>query len=127
PLIPEAFEAAFEALRGRGFYPINHLIVVRDEVLEAHPWLAREVFQAFVESKRLYLERLKAGRIEHPTAVDRLHLRVLQVTDDPLPYGVEPNREILERLLHHARAQRILRQPVAVESLFAEGTLQLAG
>ncbi|MDT5024956.1 MAG: hypothetical protein QOE61_1382, partial [Micromonosporaceae bacterium] len=31
PLIPDAEEAAFEALRRRGLYPINHLVVVKDE------------------------------------------------------------------------------------------------
>src|SRR5438874_4031030 len=40
PLITNAAEAGVEALRTRGHYPINHLIVVKDELLEAHPNLA---------------------------------------------------------------------------------------
>src|SRR5579871_6389054 len=54
PLIPGAEEAAFEALRTRGHYPINHLIVVREELLDAHPGLASDIFHAFAESKRDY-------------------------------------------------------------------------
>jgi len=38
---------------------------------------------------------------------------------DPLPYGIEANRPMLERLMRHAVDQRILTRPVPVESLFA--------
>jgi hypothetical protein len=34
-----------------------------------------------------YLERLKTGKIEKPTAVDDVHRRVMEITGDPLPYG----------------------------------------
>src|SRR6266705_5784130 len=35
PLIPDALEAGLAALRRRGHYPINHTVVVRDELLAA--------------------------------------------------------------------------------------------
>ena len=127
PLIPDAFEAGIAAFRRSGHYPINHLIVVRDDVLEAHPEVAVSVFDAFAESKRLYLESLKSGSIDPLTSADRLHLRMLEYVGDPLPYGVEPNRRVLESLMAHATAQQILRKPVEIESLFAPTTLGLTG
>ncbi|MBV9440081.1 MAG: ABC transporter substrate-binding protein, partial [Candidatus Eremiobacteraeota bacterium] len=39
PLIPDALDAGLRALRERGEYPINHLIVVKDRLLGAHPEL----------------------------------------------------------------------------------------
>ncbi len=126
PLIPNALEAGFAALRERGHYPINHLIVVRDDLLEAHPDLAADIFGAFAESKRRYLERLKAGAIDAPTAVDRVHRRVLEITGDPLPYGIEPNRAVLEELIDHALTQGIITTRVAPEALFPRSTLGLA-
>ncbi len=126
PLIPNALEAGLTALRQRGHYPINHLIVVKDELLEAHPDLAADIFETFAAAKRLYLERLKAGKIELLTAADKLHQRVMEITGDPLPYGVEPNRHVLEELIRHAVTQRIIEQPVAVEDLFAKGALGLS-
>ena len=43
---------------------------IRDEVLAAHPEVAADVFTAFAESKRLYVENSCApGRSEKPTAV----------------------------------------------------------
>jgi 4,5-dihydroxyphthalate decarboxylase len=128
PLIPDATEAGFAALRQRGHYPINHLVVVKDDLLEAHPRLAADVFEAFAEAKRRYVARLRAGAIADPSPADRMHARVLEITGaDPLPYGVEPNRRVIDELLDHAVAQRILERRPAVESLFAEGTLDLVG
>jgi 4,5-dihydroxyphthalate decarboxylase len=128
PLIPNADEAGFDALRRRGHYPINHLVVVRDDLLEASPVLAPSVFEAFTEAKNIYVERLRADAIESPTAADRMHERVLEITGaDPLPYGIEPNRATIEELIDHAVHQKILARRPAVESLFAEPTLDLVG
>ncbi|HEX3650788.1 MAG TPA: hypothetical protein VHV49_20375 [Pseudonocardiaceae bacterium] len=128
PLIPDAQAAGFAALRSRGHYPINHLVVVKDSLLAEHPGLAEDVFQTFAESKRRYVRRLRDGEIETPTSVDTMHLAVMEITDaDPLPYGIEPNRGVIEELLDHAMAQRILTRRPVVEDLFAEGTLDLTG
>lgn len=128
PLIPDAKEAGFEALRTRGHYPINHLVVVRDALLADEPAVAAEVFDAFARAKRLYVERLSAGAIEKPSAVDELHKRVMSLTGkDPLPYGIEPNRATLETVIRNARAQKILNRPVTVEELFPPATHALVG
>ncbi|MHA1107908.1 MAG: ABC transporter substrate-binding protein [Alphaproteobacteria bacterium] len=127
PLIPDALEAGLAAMDRRGLYPINHLMVVRDDVLAANPGLAEDIFETFVESKRLYLERLKAGAINEPTAVDDVHARVMEITGDPLPYGVAPNRKVLGQLIQHALTQKIITNPIEIDALFAESTLGLAG
>ena len=128
PLIPNAREAAFEALRDTGHYPINHLMVVKDEVLEAHPGLGPDLFNAFAEAKRRYVKRLEAGAIEKPTAVDEVHRRVMEITGaDPLPYGIEPNRATLEEAIRSATEQKILVKPVTVETLFPSNTHALVG
>ncbi len=127
PLVPNALEAGLAALKQRGHYPINHLVVVRDELLAEHPQIATETFAAFTEAKRLYVEKLKAGAIENPTKADELHRRVMEITGDPLPYGIEPNRQVLEALIGHAVTQKIISGPVGVDDLFAPGTHGLTG
>ena len=122
PLLPQAPEAGLAALRTRGHYPINHLVVIKDELLAAHPEFAVSVFDAFAEAKRVYLERLTAGRIETPTAVDALHKKVMAITGDPLPYGIAPNRKVLEELIGHALTQGIITRKVTPEELFAANT-----
>ena len=127
PLIANAQDAGLAALRARGHYPINHLVVVRDELLQAEPTLAGAVFDSFVRSKRIYLERLKAGTLEKPSAVDALHQRVMAITGDPLPYGIAPNRAVLDDIVGHCLRQGIIQTPVRVEDLFAPATHGLSG
>jgi 4,5-dihydroxyphthalate decarboxylase len=127
PLIPNALEAGLSALRQRGHYPINHTVVIKDELIAKYPDLAADVFNAFAESKRLYVERLKAGNIERPTGVDEVHKRVMAIAGDPLPYGIAPNRKVIEELIRHATAQGIIRKPVTVDNLFAPTTRDLVG
>jgi 4,5-dihydroxyphthalate decarboxylase len=127
-LIPNAKDAAFESLRTRGHYPINHLIVVKDDLLEAHPDLGPKIFDAFARAKRLYVERLAAGKIEKPTPIDELHKRVMDITGkDPLPYGIAPNRQALEEVIASALDQKIITQAVTPEELFPRNTHALVG
>src|SRR5260221_1294847 len=46
PLIPNAKEAGFDALRSRGHYPINHIVGIKDELLAGHPQIGPRVFRA---------------------------------------------------------------------------------
>ena len=107
-LIPHADAAGLDALRSRGLYPINHTVVVKDDVLCAHPGLARDLVEAFTAAKRLYVDRLD----------DPLLLRVKEIIGDPLPYGVEPNRKMLEAIVQYAGEQGIIRQSFDVNDLF---------
>jgi 4,5-dihydroxyphthalate decarboxylase len=128
PLIANAEEAGLKALRQRGHYPINHLVVIKDELIEKYPELAADVFNAFAESKRLYVEKLTAGKIEKMTEADETAKRVMEITgSDPLPYGIAPNRKVLEQLIQHALAQGIITKSVTVEELFVPSTHKLTG
>src|SRR5215813_6923241 len=101
PLIPNALDAGLAALKRDGHYPINHTVVIKDELIAKYPDLAADVFNAFVESKRIYVERLKGGKIEKPTEVDKVHKLVMDITGDPLPHGIAPNRKVLDELIGH--------------------------
>jgi len=118
-LIPNPVEAGFIALRERGLYPINHTIVVRNELLDSDPELASDLFDTLSRAKALYLRRLQQGTIESPSATDTLFKQVMEVTGDPLPYGMAPNRRTLEAIVQYALEQKILSRSVEIEDLFA--------
>jgi hypothetical protein len=125
PLIPDAREAGFEALRQRGHYPINHTVVIRNDLLDAHPDLAVDVFDAFAEAKRIHVQRLREGRGDTASPTDQVHLRVMEITGDPLPYGIEPNRQALEAVVRHSVEQGILARAITVDELFPPSTRTL--
>ena len=100
--------------------------MVKDELLAAHPGLAADVFGAFATAKRRYVDRLRARAITEPGVTDRMYQRVMDLTgEDPLPYGIAPNRANLETLIDMAMAQHILTRRPTVEDLFAAGTHDL--
>jgi 4,5-dihydroxyphthalate decarboxylase len=107
-------EDGYEWLTTKGWYPINHCIVVRDDVLTNE--LATELFDAFTEAKNRYVGHYA------DTATDRMYQRVHQITGrDPLPYGLEPNRDALEALVGYAIDQHILDERPNLDELFVAG------
>jgi 4,5-dihydroxyphthalate decarboxylase len=57
-----------------------------------------------------------------------MHKRVMDITGgDPMPYGIEPNRAVIENLISHAKKQGILGGSERIEDLFAKETLGLTG
>ena len=123
PLIPEPDKTALVALERRGFYPINHLIVVKDDVLQRYPHAGVDVFDAFAAAKLHYVDALREGTLTAPTASDEVYAAVLRATGaDPLPYGIEPNRAMLTTLIDYAERQGILRAPVTVDEVFDPAT-----
>jgi 4,5-dihydroxyphthalate decarboxylase len=126
PLLADAEQAGYDELRDRGLYPINHLLVVKDEVLARSPGLAPALFAAYAAAKDQYVTRLRAGDISDPDPADRMLARVMEITGaDPLPYGIAPNRAMIDQLVRHAVSQHILDKPVSAEELFAPGTHDL--
>jgi 4,5-dihydroxyphthalate decarboxylase len=127
PLLPNAAEAGLTGLRAGGLYPINHTVVVKDDVLAAHPDLGADLFDACVRAKEIYVNRLKSGAVAQPTAADKTFASVMAITGDPLPYGVAPNRREIEAVMQYSVEQGILPRPFALDEIFAKGTLDLVG
>jgi len=78
--------------------------------------------QGLIPALETYVARLKADQIEKPTEIDKMHKRVMEIIGDPLPYGIAPNRKVLEELIQHALAQSIIAKPVTVDELFTPST-----
>ncbi len=91
-VIPDADVAAAEWSRRTGVYPINHIVVVKDALLAAHPWLADELMRLFLASRKL--------------------------ADDTVPYGIDANRPAIELLMRYAAEQGLIPRPYRVDELF---------
>ena len=50
-----------------GIYPIHGSVVVKTEVLEKHPHVAKSLVDAFVAAKAIYMDELKSGKGTPPT------------------------------------------------------------
>jgi 4,5-dihydroxyphthalate decarboxylase len=52
PLVPDGLAAGLQALQAHGYYPIDHLVVVRDELLQETPATCSCLVQGFYSGAR---------------------------------------------------------------------------
>ena len=121
-LIADAAVAEAAWFRRTGIYPTHGLIVVKDSLLAAHPWLARSLFDAFSEAKGLYLRQLQAGEVE--TDADKSYVRLSALVGDPLPYGVKANRPAIDALIRYSFQQGLLPRHYTSAEMFVDPQAQ---
>ncbi len=95
---PEAEARRYRAKTG--IHPINHLAVVRRSLVEEQPWIARAVYDAFVEAKAL-----------------------ADGADGPDPYGVSANLKTIQTIARYVHDQGLADRRLGVEEIFAPETL----
>ncbi|MEQ1775778.1 MAG: ABC transporter substrate-binding protein [Burkholderiales bacterium] len=115
-LFTDAPRLEAEWFRKTGIYPVHSLIVVKDEVLDRHPWVAKALFDALYQSKEIYLRQLNAG--ESVSDKDGLYRQMAALVGDPLPYGIAENRPAIEALNNYCHQQGLLKHRSAAEDLF---------
>lgn len=114
--------------RRTGFFPIMHVVVIRRDVYEADPWIAKSLFDAFCDAKAAAFERIRfSGTLAAmvPWLAGQLEEAQALFGDPYWPYGVEANRRELETMIRYASDQGIAVRDLSVEELFAEETLGL--
>jgi ABC-type nitrate/sulfonate/bicarbonate transport system substrate-binding protein len=102
-------------------FPIMHLVVLRREFHERHPFAATSLFNALEESRSLAQRRMRyLGALRYmlpwlPAELDEIDE---VFGGDPWPYGIEPNRPTLEALVRFLADQSMIAAPVKLEDLF---------
>jgi 4,5-dihydroxyphthalate decarboxylase len=102
PLIPDPETANRKWAELHGGIPINHMLVIREELAARRPDMVREVYRLFGEAKKAAFAQ---------TGVP---------ADDPLRFGIEQNRRSLEIVIDYAVKQGLLPQRVPVDELFSD-------
>lgn len=102
-------------------FPIMHVLAIRRDVYEEHPFVAASLYKAFCESKKRALAKMRyLGALRYmlpwiPADLDEID----QVFgDDPWPYGIEANRPTLEALVAYMVEQAVISAPIPVDELF---------
>ncbi len=105
-VIPNPAAAALAWYQRHHAVPINHMVVMRQSLLEAEPDLAWRIFRLFVDAKN----------VASP-ATDGL---------DPFPLGVEAMRKGLAFAIQYAAQQGLIPRQYAVDELFSDVTRALS-
>jgi 4,5-dihydroxyphthalate decarboxylase len=103
----------------RGIFPIMHLVVIREELLQKHPWLAPNIAYAFNEAKRLGYERIRNPRVA-PLAwfTSAWEEQAALLGPDPWEYGLTArNRTNLQTLIRYCREQGLIEKQASEAEL----------
>jgi 4,5-dihydroxyphthalate decarboxylase len=125
-LYPDYLEMEEQSYEQTGVWPIMHIIAMKKRILDEHPWVARNLFNAFQESKRRSLERLFDPAISrYPLAWLPTYARRMRdmFGDDPFPYGIEENRATWEQMALYTHQQGIAHRQFTPEEIFPEGIM----
>ena len=118
-LFPNAQELEAAWYSKTGIYPAHGTIVVKDEILAAHPWIARSLHEAFSEAKAAWLTRLRSG--EADTASDKKYRQLAKIVgEDPLPFGMRQNLSTMQALEDTAFKQKLTPRRMSIAELFVE-------
>jgi len=124
PLFADARAMEMDYARRTGIFPIMHTVVVRRDVLAAHPWAARSLLDAFRGSTAAAFEEMRNPRAISLAWVGDLIAEQRRILGpEPWAHGVEVNRRPLETLLRYAHEQGVTSQRHEVEDLFFPSTL----
>ncbi|HKS84941.1 MAG TPA: hypothetical protein VJR71_05655 [Pseudolabrys sp.] len=117
-LIADAQTAEQAYFSAFGIYPINHVVVVRNDMLRRLPALPRVLFAAYVDAKKLaYARRL--GTTLMPWGAEHWKKTFDQFAGDPLPYGLNDlNHQAVTKFVRHLYDQKLIGRELDVSALF---------
>jgi 4,5-dihydroxyphthalate decarboxylase len=124
-LFPDPKQAEIDYFQKSGIFPIMHTVVIKNEILEKHPWVAISVVQAFQKAKELCYRRMQDPRsfaLVWPHELLREQASLFG--KDPWPYNLEDNRKALEAVVRYEYEQGMIRKKPAIEELFFKPSLQ---
>jgi 4,5-dihydroxyphthalate decarboxylase len=105
-------------------FPIRHVVVVKNSILEKHPWAARSLVDAFSKAKELGIKHVSDTRRSFLAwyGAELEEEREL-FGPDPWPYNIEDNRLVLEKMVRYAEMVGITERRLEIKNLFAESSL----
>jgi 4,5-dihydroxyphthalate decarboxylase len=113
-------------VKQHGYVPANHAYAIRGDIARQYPWLAFNLYKAFVAAKQMYRDRLSES-LPSGLFFGREYLAQTKeiLGDDPFSYGIKANRPMLETIIDYSHEQGLIPQKPKIEELFAPATLDL--
>ncbi|WP_020656464.1 4,5-dihydroxyphthalate decarboxylase [Massilia niastensis] len=126
-LFDDPTAVAKDYYRRTGVFPIMHVVGVRKELAERHPWLPGAVLKAFEQAKAAALDKLadtSATKVTLPFVEEQLKAARESMGHDYWSYGVAANRQTLDAFVRHHHAQGLSSRLMAVDEIFHPATYE---
>jgi 4,5-dihydroxyphthalate decarboxylase len=125
-LFADPKKEATRYFRKTGLFPVNHVMIIRSQLLERNPWIATSLFDAFSRSKDLCLRRNREMAFEANSYVwlDLLCEDLIATFGpDPFPYGFKKNEKMLDTITQYSYEQGLTPSKIHPSELFFSSTL----
>lgn len=120
-LFPNYREMERDYYRRTGIFPIMHLVTIRRDIYERHPFVTTSLSKALTAAKQVALAKMRAVvslRYMLPWMGCDIEENDALFNGDPFPYGIDANRQTLEALIRYMHDQYLIEKPVNVDDLF---------
>jgi 4,5-dihydroxyphthalate decarboxylase len=125
-LFPDYLEMEEEYYARTKVWPIMHIIAMKKSVVEEHPWVPRNLYNGFLESKRRSIERLMDPAVSrYPLPWLATYARKMRdmFDGDTFPFGIEENRATWEQMALYTFQQGIAHKQFTPEEIFPNGMM----
>lgn len=125
-LFPDYVEMEEAYYRRTHVWPIMHIIAMKKAIVEAHPWAARNLYNAFLESKRRALDRILDPAVSrYPVPWLTAYARRMRELfgQDLFPYGIDENRPTWMQMALYTHQQGIAHRLLTPEEMFPRGIM----
>ena len=120
-LYPDYHAAEKEYFLRTRIFPIMHLVAMRRDIYEKHPFVATSLYWALAAAKQHAMHKMRIQvslRYMLPWLADHVAEIDQVFGGDAFPYGIEANRPTLNALVQYLHEQALIADPVKVDELF---------
>jgi 4,5-dihydroxyphthalate decarboxylase len=120
-VFPNFKEDEVSYFKETGFFPINHVLVVKKEIVDKNPWVVPNLVSAFEKAKQMALDTLDGDNslLSSPWIAPLLEEQSRLLKRDMFPYGLESNRKELETHVRYLHDQGLISRVMGLEEIFA--------
>jgi len=105
-------------------FPIRHVVVVKNAILEQHPWVAQSLVKAFTQAKEMGIKHVSDTRRSFLAWYGaELEEEKELFGDDAWPYNIKDNRLVVESMARYAEMVGITERKLEIKEMFAESAL----
>ncbi len=105
-------------------FPIRHVVVVKNSILERYPWVAQSLVEAFTKAKEIGIKHVSDTRRSFLAWYGaQLEEERELFGDDAWPYNIKDNRHVLETMIRYAEMVGVTDHRLEIKDLFAESAV----
>ena len=115
----------YEYYQKTGFFHCNHHVIVQNRLLQEHPWVALELYNAFQRSKEVAYERARRAQSAYLYFPGQdFQAQAAHLGEDPFPIGLRAMGKNIERAIQGSLEHGLLTKPLQLEDVYYRTTLK---